>query len=238
MMDQEDGSASVRWAFVFSKDGYLASMLPRIGIRSARLGAICALALTCALPAAWAGRQDSVATSASKEPGGTSTSRRKTSRRHSSAKPASATSRSKHTRRKKSKRLRGQQKIDSERATAIQQALIREHYLSGTASGKWDQASEDAMRRYQSDHGWQAKEVPDSRALIKLGLGPSNDHLLNPESAMTSTPAAPRAQPAPATSGSLPTTAAPAATSAPASTQTPSPAATPSPAQADPANPQ
>jgi hypothetical protein len=44
------------------------------------------------------------------------------------------------------------------------------------------------MRRYQSDHGWQTKEVPDSRALISLGLGPSHAHLLNPESAMTTGP--------------------------------------------------
>jgi hypothetical protein len=83
---------------------------------------------------------------------------------------------------------RGQQKIDSERAQAIQEALIREHYMTGEATGTWNQASEDAMRRYQADHGWQSKEVPDSRALISLGLGPSNDHLLNPESAMTTGP--------------------------------------------------
>jgi hypothetical protein len=49
------------------------------------------------------------------------------------------------------------------------------------------------MRRYQADHGWQSKEVPDARALISLGLGPSHDHLLNPESAMTTAPAAPHA---------------------------------------------
>lgn len=91
------------------------------------------------------------------------------------------------------KRPRGQQKIDAERAQAIQDALIREHYLSGNAAGTWNQASEDAMRRYQADHGWQSKTVPDSRALISLGLGPSQDHLLNPESAMTSTPPASRA---------------------------------------------
>jgi hypothetical protein len=88
---------------------------------------------------------------------------------------------------------RGQQKIDPERAQAIQEALIREHYLDGEAAGKWDEASEEAMRRYQADHGWQSKTVPDSRALISLGLGPSHDHLLNPESAMTTEPAAPRA---------------------------------------------
>jgi hypothetical protein len=97
--------------------------------------------------------------------------------------------------RKGSKRrtARGQQKIDSERAQEIQEALIREHYLTGEASGTWNQACEDAMRRYQADHGWQSKTVPDSRALISLGLGPSHDHLLNPESAMTTEVPAPRA---------------------------------------------
>lgn len=88
----------------------------------------------------------------------------------------------------KHRMARGQQKIDPERALEIQQALIREHYLSRTATGTWNQTSEEAMRRYQADHGWQSKTVPDSRALISLGLGPSHDHLLNPESAMTSPP--------------------------------------------------
>ena len=88
----------------------------------------------------------------------------------------------------KKKIARGQQKIDPERAQAIQEALIREHYMTGEPAGTWNQASEDAMRRYQADHGWQSKTVPDSRALISLGLGPSHDHLLNPESAMTTGP--------------------------------------------------
>jgi hypothetical protein len=83
---------------------------------------------------------------------------------------------------------RGQQKIEPERAQAIQEALIREHYMTGEAAGTWNQSSEDAMRRYQADHGWQSKTVPDARALISLGLGPSHDHLLNPESAMVTGP--------------------------------------------------
>lgn len=85
---------------------------------------------------------------------------------------------------------RGQQSIDSARAREIQQALIRQNYLQGEPSGAWDNATQDAMKRYQADHGWQSKTVPDSRALIRLGLGPNSDHLLNPESAMTSEPAA------------------------------------------------
>jgi hypothetical protein len=91
---------------------------------------------------------------------------------------------------KKSAKVRGQQKIEPERAQAIQEALIRERYLSGEAAGSWNQASEDAMRKYQADHGWQSKTVPDARALISLGLGPNHDHLLNPESAMTTGPEA------------------------------------------------
>ncbi len=28
------------------------------------------------------------------------------------------------------------------------------------------------MQKFQSDNGWQTKLMPDSRAIIKLGLGP------------------------------------------------------------------
>ena len=86
---------------------------------------------------------------------------------------------------KKGSKKRGQQAIDSTRARQIQEALIREHYMQGEPSGTWDAATQAAMQRYQADQGWQSKTTPDSRALIKLGLGPSHDHLLNPESAMT-----------------------------------------------------
>jgi len=121
------------------------------------------------------------------------------------------------SRKKKSSKVRGQQKIDSERAQAIQEALIREHYLKGEATGTWNQASEEAMRRYQADNGWQSKTVPDSRALIKLGLGPSKDHLLNPESAMTTVPDRPKADPVPPTSQSATPTSDPPAPTAPPS---------------------
>jgi hypothetical protein len=97
------------------------------------------------------------------------------------------------TRGKKSRktigRKRGQQNIDPTRAREIQEALIRDGYMQGEASGTWDQTSQKAMEKYQSDNGWQKKVIPDSRALIKLGLGPDHQHLLNPESAMTTAPA-------------------------------------------------
>lgn len=93
------------------------------------------------------------------------------------------------------KHARGQQAIDDQRAQQIQQALIREHYMSGDPSGKWDDGTQQSLRRYQADQGWQSKTVPDSRALIRLGLGPDHDHLLNPESAMTTQPQLPSRAP-------------------------------------------
>jgi hypothetical protein len=79
----------------------------------------------------------------------------------------------------KSHRLHGQQAIDPSRVTEIQQALIREHYLDGEASGRWDATTEAAMQKYQADQGWQTKLMPDSRALKKLGLGPDYSGAIN-----------------------------------------------------------
>jgi hypothetical protein len=93
---------------------------------------------------------------------------------------------------KTSAKSHGQKKIDPQRAQEIQEALIREHYLDGKATGQWNDATQQAMQRYQADNGWQSKTTPDARALIKLGLGPDHEHLLNPDSAMTSQSAPPR----------------------------------------------
>jgi len=129
---------------------------------------------------------------------------------HHSAHPATshkkAHSISKHGKTKPVSSRRGQQKIDGDRTRQIQEALIREHYMTGEASGKWDASTEAALRKMQTDNGWQNKTVPDSRALIKLGLGPNQDHLLNPESAMTSAPEAVRGSPSNALSNSAATT--------------------------------
>lgn len=69
----------------------------------------------------------------------------------------------------------GQRAMDADRATEIQQALIQAHYLSGSPTGQWDPETQAAMEKYQTDNGWQSKITPDSRALIKLGLGPKQD---------------------------------------------------------------
>lgn len=86
---------------------------------------------------------------------------------------------SRKTVKKTTAKKRGQQAIDSERITQIQQALIREHYLSGEASGQWDSTTQAAMQKFQADQGWQTKLTPDSRALKKLGLGPDYSNAIN-----------------------------------------------------------
>ncbi len=62
--------------------------------------------------------------------------------------------------------------MPAERATQIQTALIKQGYLTGEPTGTWDAQSISAMQKLQADNGWQSKITPDSRALIKLGLGP------------------------------------------------------------------
>jgi peptidoglycan hydrolase-like protein with peptidoglycan-binding domain len=128
-------------------------------MRFSHLALASSIALTLAIPAFAAGHTHRA-----------STSTRKVLSKHA-AKP----------------KFQSQRAMDDGRATQIQSALIRAGYLSGTPSGHWDATSEAAMQKLQGDNGWQTKLVPDSRALIKLGLGPN----ATPLSASTQPPAAP-----------------------------------------------
>ena len=97
--------------------------------------------------------------------------------RHHATLHHTSLSRTRHSRyaRRHHPAVLGQRTMDSDRATQIQQALIRAHYLDGAPTGQWDAASQAAMQKFQADNGWQTKIMPDSRALIKLGLGPKQD---------------------------------------------------------------
>lgn len=88
----------------------------------------------------------------------------------------------------KSHRIHGQQAIEPARVTAIQQALVREHYLSAEPNGKWDSTTEAAMQKFQADNGWQTKLMPDSRALKKLGLGPDYSNAINAKNSSFAAP--------------------------------------------------
>ncbi|MGH9488051.1 MAG: peptidoglycan-binding domain-containing protein [Terriglobales bacterium] len=59
--------------------------------------------------------------------------------------------------------------ISDGRAAQIQKALQQAGYLQ-TVSGRWDDSTIAALKKYQSDHHWQIHYIPDARALLALGL--------------------------------------------------------------------
>ena len=93
----------------------------------------------------------------------------------------SAQSKKGHKATRGSWKRRGQQQISSDRIREIQTALIRDRYMSGQPTGVFDQRTKAALTKLQAEQGWQSKVVPDSRALIKLGLGPNHDGAINLE---------------------------------------------------------
>jgi peptidoglycan hydrolase-like protein with peptidoglycan-binding domain len=67
---------------------------------------------------------------------------------------------------------------ESDRIEQIQQALAKSGYLSAEPTGRWDDPTREAMRRYQADNGFPVTGLPEAKSLMKLGLGP---HPLPPE---------------------------------------------------------
>jgi len=67
----------------------------------------------------------------------------------------------------------GQTEPTPERYKQFQEALIAKGYLHGEATGKWDDASADAMRRFQRDQNLEPTGKPNqSLSIVALGLGP------------------------------------------------------------------
>jgi len=75
------------------------------------------------------------------------------------------------SKKRRSRRARGQKAPTPDRIREIQSALAREGVFKGQPSGKWDAASIDAMKRFQSAQGFQPTGKLDARSLQKLGLG-------------------------------------------------------------------
>jgi len=89
-------------------------------------------------------------------------------------KAARSTAHSSSHKRKSSRsarRERGQQAPTPERITEIQQALAKGGSYTGTPSGKWDDSTEEAMRKFQESHGLNPTGKLDARSLQQLGLG-------------------------------------------------------------------
>lgn len=60
--------------------------------------------------------------------------------------------------------------ISSERATEIQKALIKAGHMDGPPSGQYDEATTQAMKKYQSANGLPQTGLPSAALLKKLGV--------------------------------------------------------------------
>jgi peptidoglycan hydrolase-like protein with peptidoglycan-binding domain len=61
-------------------------------------------------------------------------------------------------------------RIESSRAIQIQQALASRGFYSGQMTGNYDEATIDAMRRFQASQKIAATGYPTAHALKRLGL--------------------------------------------------------------------
>ena len=88
----------------------------------------------------------------------------------SAKKKKSASSKGKDKKKSKTS-VHGQKAPTPDRIREIQTALNREGALNGQPTGKWDNASIDAMRKFQELHGLNPNGKIDAATLNKLGLG-------------------------------------------------------------------
>jgi peptidoglycan hydrolase-like protein with peptidoglycan-binding domain len=60
-----------------------------------------------------------------------------------------------------------------DRITEIQQALAKDGSYAETPSGKWDDSTVAAMKKFQDAHGLNPSGKLDAKTLQQLGLGSS-----------------------------------------------------------------
>ena len=106
---------------------------------------------------------------------------------------ASSASHGKRSRRS-SRRERGQKAPTSERISEIQQALAKDGSFAGNPNGKWDDATVEAMRKFQTRNGLNPNGKLDALTLQKLGLGSKTAGVAAPIPVSTSLNATPAAQ--------------------------------------------
>ncbi len=82
---------------------------------------------------------------------------------------------------KSSGRQRGQKAPTSERISEIQIALAKDGSYAGGPSGKWDDSTAAAMRKFQSSHGLNPTGRLDAPTLQKLGLGSTTAGVAAPQ---------------------------------------------------------
>jgi peptidoglycan hydrolase-like protein with peptidoglycan-binding domain len=102
-----------------------------------------------------------------------------TSKNSTTKKPTKATA-EKSSSRAKSKKVKGQTAPAPERISEIQDALAKKGAFDGTPSGKWDDSTVDAMKKFQAANGINPSGKLDALTLQKLGLGSETAGLAAP----------------------------------------------------------
>ncbi len=105
--------------------------------------------------------------------------KKSSSARHSASKQGAASKSSgqrvkasRRPRRSRYRRRLAQLHLEPQRIAEIQRALAQAGYLNQESTGKWNEATKAAMRRFQADHGFPTTALPEAKSLMKLGLGP------------------------------------------------------------------
>jgi Putative peptidoglycan binding domain len=87
-------------------------------------------------------------------------------------------------------RAKSQGAPSPERYKEIQAALVSKGYLPpDQATGQWNDASVDALKRFQADQKIDSNGRINSLSLIALGLGPKHDSLQNTSGGIAVPPA-------------------------------------------------
>jgi len=81
---------------------------------------------------------------------------------------------------KKSKKVKGQAAPTPERITEIQGALAKKGMTDVSLTGKWDDSTTEAVRKFQSSNGLNPTGKLDALTLQKLGLGSETAGLAAP----------------------------------------------------------
>jgi peptidoglycan hydrolase-like protein with peptidoglycan-binding domain len=88
---------------------------------------------------------------------------------------------SKSSSRKRSKKVKGQSAPAPDRISEIQEALARKGATDATPTGKWDDSTSEALKRFQSTNGLASTGKLDALTLQKLGLGSETAGLAAPK---------------------------------------------------------
>jgi peptidoglycan hydrolase-like protein with peptidoglycan-binding domain len=116
------------------------------------------------LPSAFAAQTSSARKTSQKPTTGTTTAKTTT-------RTTKKSSRTRKSSTRKSNRVKGQAAPTPDRINDIQGALAKNGAYTGSPTGKWDDSTVEAMKKFQASHGLNPTGKMDALTLQKLGFG-------------------------------------------------------------------